>query len=124
MPQVKNIFPNLTVQENLELRLTFVGIYGETLEEVLKLIPILWKKEIKYGQLVTTTKVPLEGHMIQPEFILSMNLQLLSPKMYNETFESIQKIKTLELESSWLSKMKKALQISDRGCVLSPVKIN
>ena len=45
VPQVKNIFPNLTVQENLEMGAFLrTDNYSETLEEVFKLYPDLVEK--------------------------------------------------------------------------------
>lgn len=125
VPQVKNIFPNLTVQENLEM-----GAYlrkddfSETLSEVFKLYPDLVEKRNQVaGQLSGGQQQMVaigRALMIHPEFILLDEPTAgLSPKMYNETFESIQKIKTLGVGVIMVEQnAKKALQISDRGCVL------
>ena len=91
VPQVKNIFPNLTVQENLEM-----GAYlrkddfSETLSEVFKLYPDLVEKRNQVaGQLSGGQQQMVaigRALMIHPEFILLDEPTAgLSPKMYNET---------------------------------------
>ena len=125
VPQERNIFPTLTVRENLDM-----GAYlrenniNESLEKVFDLYPILKEKSNQpAGELSGGQQQMLaisRGLMSNPQFILLDEPTAgLSPKLFDQTFESILKIKNLGIGILIVEQnAKKSLKISDRGYVL------
>jgi ABC-type branched-subunit amino acid transport system ATPase component len=100
IPQGKNIFPSLTVKENLEMGgtpLTDPPLIQKAIQEILGRFPILEKRsKTKAGALSGGEKQMLalaRASMLKPKLILLDEPSLgLAPKVIEETYESIRSI--------------------------------
>ena len=125
VPQNKNVFPDLTVRENLE-----VGAFlrdddvNKVIEEIYDLFPILKEKnsqivgEISGGQ---RQQVALgRALMIKPSVLmLDEPTAGVSPIVMDELFQHIIKVKETNVAIIMVEQnAKQALSISDRGYVL------
>ena len=125
VPQNKNVFPDLTVRENLE-----VGAFlrdddvNKVIEEIYDLFPILKEKnsqivgELSGGQ---RQQVALgRALMIKPSvLILDEPTAGVSPIVMDELFQHIIKVKETNVAIIMVEQnAKQALSISDRGYVL------
>tara|TARA_Y100001936_G_scaffold88071_1_gene86477 strand:- start:560 stop:1267 length:708 start_codon:yes stop_codon:yes gene_type:complete len=125
VPQTKNVFPGLTVKENLE-----IGAFlrnedlNKIIDEIFSLFPILKEKssqmvgELSGGQ---RQQVALgRALMIRPSVLmLDEPTAGVSPNVMDELFDHIIKVKETNVAIIMVEQnAKQALSISDRGYVL------
>jgi len=127
IPQGKNIFPSLTVRENLEMGgtpLVEPPLIQKAIQEILGRFPILEKRfKIKAGALSGGEKQILalaRASMLKPQLILLDEPSLgLAPKMIEETYESIRLINREGITFVIVEQnARKALKMAHRAYVL------
>ena len=125
VPQTKNVFAGMTVEENLEMGAFLINSdYKSILDEIYDLFPILREKrnqlvgELSGGQ---RQQVALgRALMIQPSVLmLDEPTAGVSPIVMDELFQHIIKVKEKNVAIIMVEQnAKQALSISDRGYVL------
>ncbi|MBD1139276.1 ABC transporter ATP-binding protein [Pelagibacterales bacterium SAG-MED46] len=125
VPQTKNVFPGMTVEENLEMGAFLINDdIKNTVEEIYNLFPILKEKrnqlvgELSGGQ---RQQVALgRALMIKPTVLmLDEPTAGVSPIVMDELFDHIIKVKKTNVAILMVEQnAKQALNISDRGYVL------
>ena len=125
VPQNKNVFSGMTVEENLEMGAFLIdGEINNTIEEIYNLFPILKEKrsqlvgELSGGQ---RQQVALgRALMIKPTVLmLDEPTAGVSPIVMDELFDHIVKVKRTNVAILMVEQnAKQALNISDRGYVL------
>ena len=125
VPQTKNVFTEMTVEENLEMGGFLRDVtYRETIDEIYDLFPILHEKknqivgELSGGQ---RQQVAIgRDLMIKPSvFMLDEPTAGVSPIVMDELFEHILKIKEKNVAILMVEQnARQALNVSDRGYVL------
>ena len=130
VPQTKNVFSELTVRENLE-----VGAFlredniNDVIEEIYDLFPILREKSSQVvGQLSGGQRQQValgRALMIKPSVLmLDEPTAGVSPIVMDELFQHIIKVKETNVAIIMVEQnAKQALNISDRGYVLSLIHI-
>ena len=125
VPQTKNVFAGMTVEENLEMGAFLINDeINNTIEEIYNLFPILKEKrsqlvgELSGGQ---RQQVALgRALMIKPTVLmLDEPTAGVSPIVMDELFDHIIKVKRTNVAILMVEQnAKQALNISDRGYVL------
>jgi len=125
VPQTKNVFAGMTVEENLEMGAFLINDeIKNTIEEIYNLFPILKEKrnqlvgELSGGQ---RQQVALgRALMIKPKVLmLDEPTAGVSPIVMDELFQHIIKVKETNVAIIMVEQnAKQALSISDRGYVL------
>jgi branched-chain amino acid transport system ATP-binding protein len=125
VPQTKNVFAGLTVEENLEIGAYLRNDdYQNILEEIYELFPILREKRNQLvGQLSGGQRQQVafgRALMIRPSvLILDEPTAGVSPIVMDELFDHIIKVKRTNVAILMVEQnAKQALNISDRGYIL------
>jgi ABC-type branched-subunit amino acid transport system ATPase component len=126
VPQVNNVFPSLTIQENLEMG-AFIrdDDYSQRLNEIYELFPVLGeRKKQKAGQLSGGQRQMVamgRALMVDPQVLLLDEPSAgLSPKLVDMIFEKI-----IDINKTGVSMIiveqnaREALKMADHGYVLA-----
>lgn len=124
VPQEKNVFPSLTVLENLEMGAFLRDEIDAILDEIFTLFPILLEKKKDRASTLSGGEVKMlamgRAMMLEPDMLLLDEPTAgLSPKFRKTGFEKIRDInKTGTTILMVEQNARKALSISTRGYVL------
>ena len=126
VPQVDNVFPSLTIQENLEMG-AFIrnDDYSQRLNEIYDLFPILGdRRKQKAGQLSGGQRQMVamgRALMVDPQVLLLDEPSAgLSPKLVDMIFEKIRDINKTGVSMIIVEQnAREALKMADHGYVLA-----
>ena len=126
VPQINNVFPSLTIQENLEMG-AFIRSddYSQRLNEIYELFPILGeRKKQKAGQLSGGQRQMVamgRALMLDPQVLLLDEPSAgLAPNLVDMIFEKITDINKTGVSMIIVEQnAKKALKMADHGYVLA-----
>ena len=126
VPQVDNVFPSLTIQENLEMG-AFIrnDDYSQRLNEIYELFPILGdRRKQKAGQLSGGQRQMVamgRALMLDPQVLLLDEPSAgLSPKLVDMIFEKIRDINKTGVSMIIVEQnAREALKMADHGYVLA-----
>ena len=125
VPQTKNVFAGMTVEENLEMGAFLINDeIKDTIEEIYNLFPILKEKRSQFvGELSGGQRQQValgRALMIKPTVLmLDEPTAGVSPIVMDELFDHIVKVKRTNVAILMVEQnAKQALNISDRGYIL------
>jgi ABC-type branched-subunit amino acid transport system ATPase component len=126
VPQVDNVFPSLTIQENLEMG-AFIrdDDYSQRVNEIYELFPVLGeRKKQKAGQLSGGQRQMVamgRALMVDPQLLLLDEPSAgLSPKLVDMIFEKITAINKTGVSMIIVEQnAREALKMADHGYVLA-----
>jgi len=126
VPQVENVFPSLTVQENLEMG-AFIRTddFSSRMEEVYELFPLLkMRKRQRVGKMSGGERQMVamgRALMLDPELLLlDEPSAALAPKLAQMIFERIRAINETGIAILIVEQnAKESLKLADRGYVLA-----
>jgi len=126
VPQVDNVFPSLTIQENLEMG-AFIrdDDFGQRLNEIFELFPVLGdRRKQKAGQLSGGQRQMVamgRALMVDPQVLLLDEPSAgLSPKLVDMIFEKIRDINKTGVSMIIVEQnAREALKMADHGYVLA-----
>jgi ABC-type branched-subunit amino acid transport system ATPase component len=126
VPQVNNVFPSMTIQENLDMG-AFIRSddFSQRIEEIYELFPVLGeRRKQKAGQLSGGQRQMVamgRALMVDPELLLLDEPSAgLAPNLVDMIFEKIQEINATGVAIAIVEQnAREALKMADHGYVLA-----
>ena len=125
VPQTENVFPRLTIQENLEMgAFQNPGLFGERFEVVAELFPLLGERRSQRADSLSGGQRQMvaigRALMMDPQVVLLDEPSAgLSPAYQDEVFEQITRIAQHGVSLILVEQnARRCLEICDRGYVL------